>query len=269
MAAAVPAGPAAGPTVIPADEDDLQLTRTGFNPTVDDVLDVRDMLVQLRIPIEVVLDIVSFASYYPRQSNIKQFAREYVADHFWSPGPQASITGLYMIVATLPFPDDGARARSITFQIKGADQGWADFGGHGTYHNSHTWYEASILRPRHGEPGVRVADLASIDIPNFRSPEDARAYLEDHGWTMVPNNDAVAWRVHNNITARSESKYYRVDWVAGIPTVVEEPQAMGDGQGFLELLRSGDIVGLWARAEQQAWVNKIQGATMEIEYEVL
>ncbi|KAI1190670.1 hypothetical protein F5B17DRAFT_427335 [Nemania serpens] len=203
---------------------------TGFNPTVDDVQNVRLILITLRVrnqtvPMEIALMILSFASYHPRQSNIKKSKAIYRADEFWRPGPEASIAGLYLTVATLPLSDDVARAQSITFQMKAADQGWADNGGEGTYHNSHTWFEASILRPE--SEASTAAALEDINMGNF-----------------LENNGTVVWRVHNNITARRVYRRYRVDWVKGIPTQVDDSRAMGDGQGFLELLRGGDLVAL-------------------------
>ncbi|RWA04784.1 hypothetical protein EKO27_g10324 [Xylaria grammica] len=259
-------------SVSPADVPHLQLTRTGFNPTVEDVIDVRSTLTALgignnTIPMEIALMILSLASYYPRQSNSRQEGAIYVANQFWSSGPWATVTGIYLTLATLSVPSTTARAKSITFQMRAADQGWADNGGHGTYHNSHTWFEASILRPR--SEASTAAVLSNTVMGNFPTPREARDYLRDHGWDMVDRNGVVVWKVHNNITARSVYNSYRVDWVAGVPTKVDDPQAMGDGQGFLELLRPDDIVVLWARAEQQAWVNKVQEATIEIEYEVL
>lgn len=251
----------------------LQLTRTGFNPTVDDVKNGRLILTKLgvnnhtTVPMEIALMILSSASYHPWQSNTKQSEATYRADEFWRPGPEASVAGLYLTLATLSVPYDIARAKSITLQMKGADQGWADNGGKGNYHNSHTWYEASILRPE--SKVSAAAALTSIDMGNFRTPGEARDYLRNHGWAMVESNGTVVWRVHNNITACSEYRHYRADWVAGVPTEVDDPRAMGDGQGFLELLRPDDVVALWARAEQQAWINKIQEATIEIEYKVL
>ncbi|KAI0537968.1 hypothetical protein GGR58DRAFT_470027 [Xylaria digitata] len=250
----------------------LRLIRTGFNPTVEDVIEARRILTELgvnghTVPMEIALMILSFASYYPYQSGIKQLEATYKANDFWESGPRASVAGLYLTMATLSVPYTIARAKSITFQMKAADQGWATFGGEGTYRNSHTWYEVSILRPQ--STASTAASLANTDIGNFPTPREARDQLRNHGWDMVENNDAVVWRVHNNITACSEYKHYKVDWVAGIPTEVDDPGAMGDGQGFLALLRPGDVVALWARAEQQAWVNKIREATIEIEYEVL
>ncbi|KAI0445168.1 hypothetical protein F4803DRAFT_192940 [Xylaria telfairii] len=266
------------PTLPPLYDGDLEPTRTGFNPTVNDVVEVRRMFTdegigdrRVRVPMEIALMILPLAEYHPRQTSVTQAEAIYRADEFWRPGPHASIIGLYLTVATLPVPDTVARAKSITFQMKAADQGWATWGGDGTYDNSHTWYEASILRPR--SAASTVAALTDACIPNFPDVGEARDHLQNqnqnHGWDMVESNGTVVWKVHNNITASGQYRYYRVDWVAGIPTEVDASGAMGDGQGFLGLLRPDDVVVLWARAEQQAWINKIQGATMEIAYEVL
>ncbi|KAI1100263.1 hypothetical protein F4804DRAFT_319486 [Jackrogersella minutella] len=75
--------------------------------------------------------------------------------------------------------------------------------------------------------------------------------------------------VFNNITAQEEHHNYMVDWVRGVETDVEHHRAIGNGRGFLELLQSGDIVVLWARAQERAWLNKVGAATIEIECKVL
>ncbi|KAH8160312.1 hypothetical protein CIB48_g7940 [Xylaria polymorpha] len=208
----------------PLNNGHLGLTRTGFNPTVDDVVDVRRILTELAVanhtvPMEIVLMILSLASYRPRQSSIRQVEAIYRANDFWREGPHASIVGLYLTVATLSLPDTVARARSITFQMKASDQGWATWGGNGTYDNSHTWYEASILRPR--SKASTAAALTNARIGKFPDLGEARVHLRNHGWDMVESNGTVSWKVSNNITASGHYRYYRVDWVAGIPTEVD------------------------------------------------
>ncbi|KAI0103375.1 hypothetical protein GGR51DRAFT_254810 [Nemania sp. FL0031] len=266
------AAPISTATVPPVNHGHLQLTRPGFNPTVNDVIIARCILSGLRIgrqliPIEIALEILAFASYHPCQSSIKQVEATYEANEFWRPGPEASVAGLYLTLTSLAIPPTVARPKAITFQMKAADQGWADFGGEGTYENSHTWYEASILRQQ--SENTSVAALTSPDMENFRTPEDAREHLRSRGWDMVEGNGTVVWRVHNGVTASSQYRHYRVDWVKGITTQVDDPRAMDDGQGFLDTLEPDNVVVLWARAEQQSWVNKAGEATIEIEYEVL
>ncbi|KAI1170385.1 hypothetical protein F4777DRAFT_569451 [Nemania sp. FL0916] len=258
----------------PSSDDRLLPTKAGFNPTVADVVEVRHILTELGVanhvvPMELALMILSFASYCPRCTGIKQKEVAYHANDFWREGPHADVAGLYLTVTTLSVPNTVAKARSITFQMNAADQGWADAGGHGTYNNSHTWYEASILRPQ--SDAFTAAALLVDEMGTFPTPGNAWEHFRSHGWDFVEgnSNETVVWKVHNNITASSEYRHYRVDWVAGVPTNVEDPAAMGDGQGFLELLAPDDVVALWARAEQQAWVNRIQEATIQIEYEVL
>ncbi|KAJ8129669.1 hypothetical protein O1611_g3957 [Lasiodiplodia mahajangana] len=244
--------PAAIAIVPPLNDGPLELTHSGFNPTINDVIIARRILTGLRIgghgvPMEIALGILALASYNPYQSSIKQVEGIYMANDFWRPGPEASVAGLYLAVTTLAVPCTVARPKSITFQMKAADQGWADFGGDGTYENSHTWYEASILRPK--SENLSVAALTSADMGNFRTPEDALDQLRDWGWDMVDNNGTIVWRVHNNVTASSQSRHYRVEWIRGVPTQVDDSRAMGDGRGFLELLEPDNVVVLWARAE--------------------
>ncbi|KAI0872859.1 hypothetical protein GGS24DRAFT_465714 [Hypoxylon argillaceum] len=259
----------------PLIQGDLQLTKSGFNPTVDDVIEVRRIFTtlgvgNLTVPMEIAVMILALAAYYPRQSSHKQEQINYKANEFWSLRgsiPEASVAGIYLAISTLSIPRTIARPKSITFQMKSADQGWADNGGHGTYENSHSWYEASIARPR--PEASTVEALLNTNGRNFRVPEEARDYFGSHGWDMVERNDSVVWKVHNNITACMKYRHYTVEWVAGIPTEVGDPRAMGDGEGFLGLLQPDDLVILWARAEEQSWTVNPQQATIEIEYEVL
>ncbi|KAI1497018.1 hypothetical protein F5X99DRAFT_398500 [Biscogniauxia marginata] len=238
----------------------LELTRTDFNPTPADI-DTARRILQTLLPPELTLEVLSFASYYPRLRSTRHSRATYEANSF---PIEITIAGLYLTTASLP--DLNLRAKRITFQMRSADQGWATFGGNETYHNSHTWFEASILRPN---PGVsRPTPPTNINMESFSSPEGSREYLWDHGWELVENNGTVVWRVHNNITARREFTDYRVDWVAGVPTEIDDPRATGDGAGFLELLQPRDAVALWARAELGCWVNEVQAATIEIEYDV-
>lgn len=243
----------------PSSDAQSQATKAAFTPAIKDVIEARDILTSLgtkndTLPMEIALMILSLASYRPRQVTTKAAERVYIANQFWSEGPKASVAGFYFTAPTLlSVPDTVARPASITFRLKSADQGWATFGGDGTYDNSHTWFEASILRPSSDSDSsaFETIAIADLEVPNFRTPGEARGYLRGHGWDMVENegDGDVVWRVHNNITACRTYKDYRVEWVAGVPTDVGDPRAMGDGKGFLEMLRSGDVVALWARAE--------------------
>ena len=60
---------------------------------------------------------------------------------------------------------------------------------------------------------------------------------------MVNYHGRDTWMVHHN------GGDYRVHWFADTRTEVEDPRAVGDGEGFLSVLKPGDKIALWARAE--------------------
>ncbi|EAQ87524.1 predicted protein [Chaetomium globosum CBS 148.51] len=84
------------------------------------------------------------------------------------------VAGLYLtsppLLAATPHRNQKIRVRWVSFQTRGADQGCASLGGEGTYHNSHTWYAASILRPIAGMP--LVGDRSKISPQSRREVGD-------------------------------------------------------------------------------------------------
>ncbi|KAF3765306.1 hypothetical protein M406DRAFT_355861 [Cryphonectria parasitica EP155] len=249
----------------------LQLTRTDFNPTFQDVLIAKSILRGLRLPVfphqlpeELALLILSFAAYQTRITDRRVEVLQYEANDFWEPGPIASVAGLYL--TTQPLPAACHHVSWITIQMRAADQGWASFGGDGTYENSHTWFEVSILHPvaDHTAEVVVEEPLELALAHTFRSPTDARQELRERGWAIVERDGRSSWKVHHNITARREWHDYRVDWRAGIHIQTQEPMAAGSGEGFLDALGPGARVALWARAEQQAWRVKVAEAVIEM-----
>ncbi|KAG8156553.1 hypothetical protein KVR01_013657 [Diaporthe batatas] len=269
----------------------LQPAHTGFNPTREDIYIAARILMGLRLPRppaadtpahlppELARSVLSHAGYNPRITSSRADEARYHADDFWQPGPRASVAGLYLTTRD-PLPGCLRRVASVTLQVRAADQGWATFGGEGTYENSHTWFEACVLRPVDGGDGVQPVQQEEGEgedepletrgdiVRVFETPGDARGELEQFGWRMVEHGGRSTWLVHHNITASRAWKDYRVDWVAGEPTEIDVPGAVGDGEGFLDALMPGDKIALWARAEQQAWVIKVAEACIEVVYEV-
>lgn len=146
------------------------------------------------LPLEMALSILAHAEYQPRIVNSRVEQRQYRADDFWEPGPQASVAALYLTTQALP--PHFRRASSITMQMRSADQGWATFGGDGTYENSHTWFEVCILRPLH--PGGAHQPLEAQMPQTFRSPGDANQELAQQGWSIVNHEGRDTWMVHHN-----------------------------------------------------------------------
>lgn len=196
----------------------LQPVHLGFNPTPQDVQIAALILTGLRLratpgrlPPEIAFPILALAGYHPRTASSRAEKREYHADDFWEPGPRASVAALYLTTPALP--PYFRRAVSVTLQVRGADQGWATFGGEGTYENSHTWFEACILRPL--GPGATAASSSApppvaggeveraleAQVPQtFRTPGDARQELDQKGWGMVTHGGRDTWMVHHNST---------------------------------------------------------------------
>lgn len=140
------------------------------------------------------------------------------------------------------------RIKSVAFKIRSRDQGWADAGGHGTYNNSHTWFEASILkRVEQSDHQLPLEDSNGMPL-TFGSVMNARESLLRYGWDFkFVDGDKCVWKVHNNVTAERRFREHNVRWVKGEKTLVWI--GMGSGKGFVENLQPGDLIVLWARAE--------------------
>ncbi|KAM4055923.1 hypothetical protein HRG_002849 [Hirsutella rhossiliensis] len=244
-----------------------------FYPTLNGALSARRLL-EHRLPPELAVAVV-FLGYSPWLLKRRVEERRYNANDFWMPGPRASVAGLYLSTERIPTDIGPVIPQRIIFQTRAADQGWATFGGNGTFDNNHTWFEASILQPScRGGVGDDPRSVALEDDNVLSNPwenaESARQALRDKGWDFVETEDGqITWRVCSNITARSDYRNYRVEWQRGVKTEVDDERAVGKGEGFLELLEPGCIVVLWARAEQQLWVNHVAAASIEIEYGLL
>lgn len=188
----------------------LQPVHLGFNPTRQDVQIAALILMGLRLkpmpghlPSEMALSILAHAGYQPRIMSSRVEELEYDADNFWDPVPQASVAALYL--TTQPLPPYFRRASYITLQMRGAEQGWATFGGDRTYGNSHAWFEACILRPlpsaTASAPSISGEAQEPLEVQisqTFRSPSDANQELEQQGWRMVNHEGRDTWMVHHN-----------------------------------------------------------------------
>ncbi|KAL0579204.1 hypothetical protein V5O48_002827 [Marasmius crinis-equi] len=217
------------------------------------------------LPPELASVIISSAQYYARQVSHRHEKVEFRADmYFDNEINYPAIAGLYLLSSPIPVPDERSgeifRVKSVSFRLRGADQGWATFGGDGTYHNSHTWFEASILQPV--VPGSD-RDTCPVNLQSdgailtFRKASDARRSLKQFG-----------------LQFRDQLREYDIEWIKGQEVELKEVKTgmgvgLGDGKGFVETLRPGDRVALWARAEQALWKNIVDEATIVIDYEVL
>ncbi|KAJ8089253.1 hypothetical protein PM082_014501 [Marasmius tenuissimus] len=233
---------------------------------------------RLELPPELASIIISLAQYHARIVVHRHATIVYESkDYFDIEIGHTSVAGLYLISPPIPSPEEALRVKSVKFRMLASDQGRSSNGGDGTYHNSYTWFEATILQP---------TTTSSLDILNFEdswpngvrltsaTPSDALDVLREHGVQFRSTMDErVVWKVHNNITARSEPQEYCVEWVAGEKVDLTEEKegmgiGMGDGEGFVQSLKHGDKIALWARATRQGTINRVGEASIVIDYEV-
>ncbi|RMZ70550.1 ankyrin repeat [Pyrenophora seminiperda CCB06] len=245
-----------------------------FNPTYADICRTRILLKSLHLPTELVLSILEFAEYWPRIL----FSTTYTAEH---PRPIiASATGGRDAAAALCLRADifdapvvtdmcasgeNPKIKKVEFIIRSRDQGWTSQGGEGGFATS-SWIEVSILRRN-------PHDSTNFEPPRFEPPHNMgngvwddglrgyHAQVARYGWQLVQRpgeahhgpqwgEGGYAWYLQGNRVS-GDSETYRVVW--GREGSVETNEGAGDGQGFLEELRKGDRIVVWARARYPGW----------------
>lgn len=213
---------------------------------------------------------------------------------------------LYILTSAIPYEnkaeDENLRVKRVKISIRSHDQGWGgEPGTQGTYTGSWTWFEASILRPtsppaQHGageassshdhaqgqqqqQQRLEADDAIFEEVMDRRgSPED---FLDDMRtrFALQPvkrseNEDGIVWLVQRNLCANSAEREHNIVWPVSASddpdaTAEElEERGAGDGRGFVESLKGGDRVALWARAMFPGWENHVASAKVEIEYDV-
>ena len=280
-----------------ADENQANI----YDDPAEPVRRVRWLLSELGLPMELVLDIMDLAEYYPsvsaeRSDLVRMRADQHRRRDFCS-------TLLYLVSPPLPAGKEGEswRMKSVTWYIEGRDQGW---GGEqqgtirqrmtciptsrlltripriGTFNGAYSWYEACIFRPIHTDPDPDRESLkaendrldATLDTQNLhRTTADFVPMVEQAGWSLLPNTEGnYAWHVQFNKVAQPAFARYTVEWRAGQPVDPQdaEEHGYGIGNGFLEALRPGDRVGLLMRAQYAGWENLLRHAAVRLVYDV-
>jgi hypothetical protein len=229
-----------------------------FVPDYTDVRKARALLTALKLPTELVLDILEYAQYWPSLT--------------WSTPPGDLTTAAVRVphhsqarlcidvpVATNHvfsdmFPTETAvEIKAIEFRIKSQDQGWTSEHTHGTYITS-SWLEVSILRQNTDE---NIDDPPSISLDgSYIDPRDLQEELAPHGQMLVKRPEhledgpqggegGLAWYLQGNCVANPLTTY-NVLWTRD---GFEGNEGTGNGEGFLEALEKGDRLLVWARAK--------------------
>ncbi|KAI1805912.1 hypothetical protein F4811DRAFT_193709 [Daldinia bambusicola] len=264
-----------------------------FHPTLRDAEEVRALL-ERRVPPELAIQIVSLG-YSPWVAKRRADERIFYPDYS-SPDENHCVAALYLASERVPDENDGCGGRSrrvvprrVIFQTSAAYGGWVSdcispfAKEEDSFRNSHAHFDASILRPispsspSSSSPGAE-GQGAGLDVlppleiavsDTWWEPRAAADALKEKGWEFVAAEDGrIEWKVCNNSEAHREWQDYKVEWTRGVRADSKDDDREGKGVGFVELLKPGYIVVLWARTGLRSWCSKVRAATIEIEYEL-
>jgi len=145
------------------------------------------------------------------------------------------------ITGSLPIPpapkDETIRpiCRKVEITCESHDQGWSSYpNDKGTYRNSWTWGEVSVLIPKQDtylhDPTVEIGDQVIEKEPKIRY----RVYTNRH----ADSN----WQIHNFV--------------------------FNSDHPLVRDLQPGYMVGLWIRSQFPGWINYVKRAELKLYYSV-
>lgn len=223
-----------------------------ISPSYADVCVVRAMLKALKLPTELVLDILDRACYWPTC----EFPMPRGVTARAGRGEDAMIcidAGVLRqdLLKRIGGEKDKAKIREIEFEIRSRDQGWTSEQTQGTFKTS-SWLEVSILRPNDNSETNSPLN-GSVRARPFIHPSNICLDLQACGWTFVErpdapqgSNDRFTWYLQGNRVTASLSTYIVVWGMTGGES--QENDGAGSGENFVEELQEGDRVLVWARA---------------------
>jgi hypothetical protein len=228
-------------------------------PSYEDVCQARIHLKALNLPIELVLQILDYAEYWPQHKIAANLQRPIVASARGIPKTHAALcldAGVFdnATVHAIHRGGEIPKIKAIGFYMVSRDQGWTSMENtRGTY-NTSSWLEVSIMRSMNDDythpPTTRDENTV------FFSPFDFHNDVLGDGWALVKRPESAqqgpqggegdfAWYLQGHRVAVGWSEY-RVRWAEHR---VEGNEGAGSGAGFLQELKDGDRVLVWARAK--------------------
>ncbi|KAF2007963.1 hypothetical protein P154DRAFT_528609 [Amniculicola lignicola CBS 123094] len=258
----------------PQSSEPAAKSRHYYAPSYTAIVVVRALLESMRLPTELVLDILDRACYWPEQ-NFESTERISAEGNWASHGQSSSAkVCLYADILSEDFVrscgEEKPKVKEVEFEIKAHDQGWTSENTRGTYETT-SWLETSILR-RDPASGNHAAIHKDALTNNFGSPKHLQNNIHDLGWTLVvrPGEDRYpqngegnfAWYLQGNKVS-APARLVRVVWGEQRH---EGNAGTGDQQHFLENLQEGDNILVWARAKYPGWQCQVDSIKMTIRY---
>ncbi|KAG9204662.1 hypothetical protein G6514_000446 [Epicoccum nigrum] len=265
--------------------------------TYASVLEARSILKTTGLPTELALQILDHAEYWPSLSFSSHTPRLIKARATHTSPSAATLC----LAAPILNPDslhthgETPRVKAIDFHIRSRDQGWTSEPTRGTFHTS-SWTEVSLLR---GAPTNTPSSTAAptnsfgseTDVSGlppscwlsavFASPASFLAHILPRGWNLVPRPEeaeqgpqegegGLAWFLQGNRVATAGScEEYSVRWIrdaGGGEEREEEEEGRGGGEGFVESVREGDWLLVWARAKWPGWQCVVEHVEVTVHY---
>jgi hypothetical protein len=233
----------------------------------EDVLKARALLNARGLPMELVLKILEDAEYWPTRTFSTQEGRtvKVAATMF-----RSSAAGLCFDADIFNDPrvdklrkdGENIRIKAIDFKIRSRDQGWTSEPTQGTFSTS-SWLEASILRGLE-DNRTRLPPSCWLDSV-FESPRSFQQHITPRGWQLAPRpafaeqgpqggEGDLAWYLQGNrVATQGYAEEYDVTWTQ---YAHEGNEGSGTGDGFLDELKDGDRLLVWARAKVRPYPSR-------------
>lgn len=209
---------------------------------------------------ELALEILDYAEYWPtRQFSSEEGKTVKVAATMF----RSSAAGLCVdadifndpVIESLRRGGEKVKTKAIEFHIRSRDQGWTSEPTRGTF-NTSSWLEASILRGVE-DHDTRLPPSCWLDS-GFESPRSFQQHIIPNGWQLVRRPDYaeqgpqggegdLAWYLQGNrVATQGRTEDYNVRWTHHD---FEGNEGSGQGDNFLNELKEGDRLLVWARAK--------------------
>ncbi|CAI7652454.1 unnamed protein product [Penicillium glandicola] len=250
-----------------------------FNPSLEDVLNVRHLLqwnVAHGLPEELIDMIIDAAEYWPSIEQKMQHKRVIQKDRDQVLLKTVPLcydrNSLEQGSSPTPLPHRGAHpCRKIVFNISSHDQGGRQRRDN-MYEFSWTWFDTEVIHHAHTR-NMYVNGTEQEILDNERGQvrkhyTEADALLLPRGNKLQGNGAHVSDMQHNTIVWD-----YRDDIQADSPEAFEIQKTLGrgrlnlDGHGVHEL-EVGDSIALWARARFPGWSNHVERASVRMYWAV-
>ncbi|KAH7137931.1 hypothetical protein B0J11DRAFT_399971, partial [Dendryphion nanum] len=239
----------------------------------EDVRDSRDILQSLRLPMELVLEILEYARYWPCQRFGIQHPVRVGAGPSDDPVKLCLDAGVLTPGYIDSFRGENPKIKEIIWDIRSRDQGWTSEGTEGTFRSS-SWLEVSILRP--GSDSITNTPIRDEYVGTYTiSPETFNRDTRFRDWRLVARPDDIdrehqnmdpnySWHLQSNRVAH-QIEHYRVLCSTENGEFVGN-EGTGDGHGFLQSIQPGDRILVWARARYAGWQCNVDSLTITVYY---